>query len=154
MKRKVDFGELASEEYRRRIEGPAEEYWKWVESDVESDTVDLDLDALRNCCEVDDAHEWGYELRLVNEPEYCGKLLILDSKESSSLHYHKEKKETFIVLAGTVFVVSPKVSGYFGTGETVTIWPRERHSFQVVDNTRAVILEVSTHHEDSDTYRV
>lgn len=33
-KRKKDSGDLASEEYRKRIEGPADEYRKWVESPV------------------------------------------------------------------------------------------------------------------------
>lgn len=119
-------------------------------------TLDIDLDLLRSCCEVDDDHEWGYELRLVNEPEYCGKLLILDSKESSSLHYHRKKKETFIVLSGEVELY---FSGGDGDGKVVltgrvTIEPLVRHRFRAINNTRAIILEVSTHHEDADTYRV
>lgn len=139
-------------------------WWKSTIKEAEGTAMKftIDLDELRGKVEVDDDHKWGYELRLVNEPEYCGKLLVLESKESSSLHYHKEKKETFIVLSGDVKLTyySSDDRGEYAVnivlhiGSVITLLPLQKHQFRAINNTRARILEVSTHHEDSDTYRI
>lgn len=50
----------------------------------------------------DDLHDWGFQLRLVNEPEYSCKFLVLTNTIPGSLHFHHHKKETFMVLAGAV----------------------------------------------------
>jgi D-lyxose ketol-isomerase len=104
-----------------------------------------------------DKHLWGSEARFVNTSEYCGKLIELNAPNvKSSLHYHKEKKETFIVLAGEVFIeIIEKRSVGMGpmlAGEQVTIYPGQRHRFWAENP--ALIMEVSTHHEDDDTFRL
>ena len=38
---------------------------------------------------------WGREIWLVNEVEYCCKMLEVKKGASGSLHYHVVKKETF-----------------------------------------------------------
>lgn len=117
---------------------------------------------------VDDQHDWGYQLRLVNEPEYCGKLLVLENRKSGSLHYHRIKKETFVVLEGSVMIgykipsdeyepeddphTYPCISEY-GVGSKITFVQRQAH-FMWAKTSRAVILEVSTHDDDADTYRI
>lgn len=46
-------------------------------------------------------HDWGYELKLTNKEDYCGKILVFsDANKSTKLHLHKEKDKTFFVNAG------------------------------------------------------
>ncbi len=47
--------------------------------------------------------EWGEERWIVNR-DYCGKLLILKKGFRCSLHYHKNKDETFYVNKGKVLM--------------------------------------------------
>lgn len=96
---------------------------------------------------------WGKEIWFTNEPEYCSKLLVLYPGYQCSLHFHKVKKETFIVLRGEVLLESPKF--YFKklySGYKYIILPNVPHRFS--SETGAWILETSTHHEDSDSYRI
>lgn len=115
----------------------------------------IDVDALRDSSQVtvDDGHDWGYQLRLVNEAEYCGKLLVLTNGDPGSKHYHKLKKETFIVLSGAVNIRGRGSFQRLDPGEQVTFERGEWHQMWVQE-TPAAILEVSTHDADSDTYRV
>ena len=43
---------------------------------------------------------WGYELWIVNNNLYCGKILHFDKGKKCSWHYHKIKQETFYVQKG------------------------------------------------------
>ena len=54
------------------------------------------IEALKNSGKVivDEDHDWGYQLRFVNNDEYCGKFLVLDNQTPGSFHYHIKKKET------------------------------------------------------------
>jgi len=45
---------------------------------------------------------WGTETTIVNNRLYCGKRFVLHKGFQSSLHYHKEKHETFFVESGKV----------------------------------------------------
>lgn len=124
----------------------------------------IDTDVLSRCFKVDENHLWGRELRMVNRSatadcsaEYCGKLIELTYPARSSIHYHKEKTETFIVLNGVVTIQLGNAMRDYGVGEQVTIYPGQKHSFMIArknNGRKALILEVSTHHEDEDTYRV
>lgn len=100
---------------------------------------------------------WGSEKWLVNEPEYCSKILEINPGFAGSLHYHKIKKETFIVQSGVVRLEQRDVRGYpydemLVEGDSRTLIPMTQHRFS--SHTGATILEVSTHHEDDDTYRI
>lgn len=124
------------------------------------------IEALKNSGKVivDEDHDWGYQLRFVNEAEYCGKFLVLEGREAwGSLHYHKIKKETFVVLYGAVYLDVAELDGhgwstvYNGilvVGDMITIMPNARHKMQNSFDDNTVILEVSTHDDDDDTYRV
>jgi len=106
---------------------------------------------------VDDKHLWGREFRMVNEHEYCSKILELTYPARSSVHFHKEKKETFIVLNGVVTIQIGSAMRDYRAGEQVTIEPMTEHSFMLSKKNggqKALILESSMHHEDDDTYRV
>jgi len=86
----------------------------------------------------------------VNEPEYCSKWLTLLPGQECPTHYHKIKKETFFVLRGEVELVADGEAVALKAGERYTIRPGVRHSFG--SPAGAVIEEVSTHDENSDSY--
>ncbi len=94
---------------------------------------------------------WGLELWVSNN-SYCGKILKLKKDFQCSLHLHKEKKETFLILSGEVrFELAKKVS-ILKPMDIVDI-PRDTlHRFTGIKN--SVMIEFSTHHENSDSFRV
>ena len=117
--------------------------------------IDTDMIAHGDILEVDDNHKWGRELRLVNGI-YCGKLLELSVSDTpGSLHYHVQKIESFVVLSGVVCIRTPDHAvqeALYYAGSVLTLRPTERHQFFAVGHP-ALLLEVSTPHADSDTYR-
>lgn len=103
---------------------------------------------------------WGHEEWIVNCEEYCGKLLKVRPGCQCSLHHHRKKRETFYVLTGRGWIehalvvggeAGPMVRCDVDSGSTITIERGVPHRFGAVNN--LTILEISTHHEDSDTYR-
>lgn len=107
---------------------------------------------LTNRTEIDNNHVWGYQVRMVNTDEYCGKFMVLTNECPGSYHWHVDKKETFVVLAGRVEVLIEGVRYEYQVGDSVTIEREQKHSMKAIE-TPAIVLEVSTHDEDSDTYR-
>jgi D-lyxose ketol-isomerase len=103
---------------------------------------------------------WGTEEVYVNEPEYCFKILRLNRGFQSSLHYHKKKKETFLVRYGTCTLEVHKKDvrqlHQLSTGDSFVLQPGQPHRFWVeataADN--CVVYEVSTHHDDDDVVRL
>ena len=100
---------------------------------------------------------WGSELVIVNR-EYCGKILNLKKGYRCSIHYHEKKEETFYILSGKVLF---ETNGDFGAtdktyvmlpGHTIHIAPFVSHRFTGLED--SAIIEFSTHHEDSDSYRL
>ena len=101
---------------------------------------------------------WGNEFWIVNTPKYCGKRIRVNSGAWSSKgrwHYHKEKDETFIVIEGTLKLLikigDKEFEGLFIKDQCYRIPPGMRHKFTAVDG-KCTFWEVSTHHDDSDTY--
>lgn len=107
---------------------------------------------------------WGKELWLINNEDYCAKILEVNPGFRCSLHYHPIKHETFIVLRGTVildFLPSAYPEHYFNSGRMIPgdirdIKPLDRHRFGVVKDAPVpgIILEISTHHDDNDVVRI
>ena len=96
-------------------------------------------------------HEEGLGILVrVNEPEYCSKFLTLKAGQECPLHYHKLKKETFFVLSGEVRLWADGQIAMLTPGEQFTILPGVKHTFRSLGG--AVIEEVSTHDENSDSY--
>jgi len=95
---------------------------------------------------------WGKEIWLVNEDEYCCKFLYLNKDALSSYHYHQEKKETFYAFQGQV-ALTIKGKDYMlnPASRPKTIEPGALHCFRGI--TDAIILEISTHHDDKDVVR-
>ena len=104
--------------------------------------------------------EWGTEYWLCNEAEYCCKRLVIAVGKQCSLHFHKVKKETFIVETGQVRL-QRVYNGQMihdvvilNPGESVTLPPVTAHRFCAMGEVGATILEVSTHHDDADVVRI
>jgi len=95
---------------------------------------------------------WGREEWIVNNPVYCGKFLYLTKGKRCSLHYHKNKDETFYVLRGKVLMEVDDREKIMKKGDIQHITPLTKHRFSGLEN--SVIIEFSTHHEDSDSYRI
>ena len=108
-----------------------------------------------------EVHEkgWGRELWLVNSDLYCGKIMELSKGKRCSIHFHKLKDETFYILSGHV-QMNLFENGYPGEptsfamkpGDTVHIPQQLIHQFIGLKESR--ILEMSTQHFESDSYRL
>lgn len=95
---------------------------------------------------------WGYEKWLENNDKYCCKLLVLNKGYQCSLHYHNEKDEMFYVSKGYVRLESDGKVSYMKEGNFTRILPGTKHRFRGMED--SVIIEVSTHHEESDSHRI
>lgn len=98
--------------------------------------------------------DWGIEIWLVNTNLYCAKHLFIEPGYKCSLHRHKVKDETFLVMLGSCSLeVSGKVE-QLCRGDERRIPPGTWHRFW---NDRYApickILEVSTTHSDDDVER-
>jgi len=94
--------------------------------------------------------EWGKEIWIVNR-DYCGKKLILNKGFRCSMHYHKNKDETFYILNGKVLLEIGMQKNIMLPGDSILIKPGQKHRFTGLEYSE--IMEFSTHHEDSDSYR-
>jgi D-lyxose ketol-isomerase len=87
-----------------------------------------------------------------NEDEYCSKWMALEPGQSCPAHHHKKKKESFFVISGTVTLRAGNETMTLKPGDSYTIPRLVVHEFTSPDG--AVIEEVSTHDENSDSYFV
>jgi quercetin dioxygenase-like cupin family protein len=101
---------------------------------------------------------WGGEIWIVNNKEYCGKILKFNKGSKFSMHYHIEKEETFFVSKGKLLLKSINLQNadeYFNeinAGDVVDIPRFAPHQLTALEDSE--IIEFSTHHEDSDSYRI
>jgi len=95
---------------------------------------------------------WGWELWITNSKLYCGKILHLLKNYCCSYHYHKVKDETFYILKGSVRMnIEGSVTNML-PGKSIHIKPGTKHQFLGLEESE--ILEISTQHFDSDSYRL
>jgi len=95
---------------------------------------------------------WGKEIWMANNELYCGKKLILNKGKRCSLHYHKLKDETFYLESGRIFLEIGDDKMFVNPGESIRVYPLTNHRFSGLEN--SVIIEISLHHEDDDSYRI
>lgn len=93
---------------------------------------------------------WGKEIWIVNR-DYCGKKLILNKGFRCSMHYHKLKDETFYILKGKVLLEIGMKKHIMLPRDSMLIKPGQKHRFTGLEDSE--IIEFSSHHEDSDSYR-
>lgn len=108
------------------------------------------IDHISKCKKV--KKTWGNEVVIENNDKYCCKFLNIKRRHKSSIHYHKIKDETFFVLKGKIILIHDKDIQVMSIGQYKRILPYEKHSFIGLEDSQ--ILEVSTHHLDSDSFRI
>ena len=101
---------------------------------------------------------WGHEIIFVNNDLYCGKILHFNTGAKFSMHYHLKKKETWYIKTGTFIFrfIDTKTADIIemplNIGDSITNEIGEPH--QIICLKEGDVFEVSTHHFDSDSYRV
>lgn len=107
--------------------------------------------------------KWGREEWIVND-EYCGKILFIRKNCCTSIHLHTQKKETLFVLSGEIQLEWALLQDFnkkrrfthcisLSKGQSFTLFQSIVHKISGIGkNTK--VLEVSTHHEESDTTRL
>ena len=101
---------------------------------------------------------WGEELIIENNELYCGKLLRFKAGCKFSMHYHMVKDECWYVNFGIFMYrwidteTAEVHEERLGVGDIVRQLPGQPHQLEALS--KGEIFEVSTHHEDSDSYRV
>ena len=96
---------------------------------------------------------WGKEVWIVNNEDYCGKFLHINKGAECSYHYHPVKRETFKAICGQVgLTVDGKGYMLNSFSRPKTIQPGTPHCFRGL--TDAILLEISTHHDDDDVVRL
>ena len=101
---------------------------------------------------------WGNELIIENNEMYCGKLLKFKKGCKFSMHYHMVKDETWYVEKGEFIyrwidteTAEVKIVRLYPE-DIVRLLPGQPHQLEAL--TDGIVFEVSTQHEDSDSYRV
>lgn len=101
---------------------------------------------------------WGHELWIVNK-DYCGKLLFFKKGHFCSFHYHRLKEECFFLSLGKMIIRS-SWGDDLAAADEILLSPGERfevpvglrHQMEALED--SYLYEFSTHHEDSDSYRI
>lgn len=102
---------------------------------------------------------WGKEFIWVSTDDYCAKDLIFDKIGAKcSMHFHKDKHETWRVISGSFAVTyidtstAKKETVFLNPGDIWTNTPLVPHSITCLEP--GTIQEVSTPDSISDNYRV
>jgi len=67
------------------------------------------------------------------------------------MHYHEKKDETFYILKGKILMEINNKKHVMLPGHSILINPKTKHRFTGLEDSE--IIEFSTHHDDSDSYR-
>jgi mannose-6-phosphate isomerase-like protein (cupin superfamily) len=102
---------------------------------------------------------WGFEIWMVNNNKYCGKILYIRQGQWCSFHYHKIKDETFYVRKGEIVLEYSELNNI----KRNMIQLRERDSFRIEPvmvhrfigtGSENEVIEISTQHFEEDSYRL
>jgi mannose-6-phosphate isomerase-like protein (cupin superfamily) len=103
---------------------------------------------------------WGRELIWATNDKYCGKLMMFDKKGAKfSMHFHREKDETWYVLNGSFTLhtidtdTAEMTTQVLAGGDTWRNEPLVPHQLIAMED-NSVIIEVSTPDSVEDNYRV
>ncbi len=102
---------------------------------------------------------WGFEKWIVNNNEYCGKLLYFIKNKRCSWHYHILKDETFYIHSGKILLKYSNTDNYdeakeimLSRGDNFHISRDLRHQMIALEDTE--LFEFSTEHTDEDSYKI
>ena len=103
---------------------------------------------------------WGYEIIWATNDKYCGKLMVFERPGAKfSMHFHKEKDETWFVNAGSFKLVwcDTKTATYhekmLSEGDVWRNPPMMPHQL-IAMQANSIIFEVSTPDSVEDNYRI
>jgi mannose-6-phosphate isomerase-like protein (cupin superfamily) len=103
---------------------------------------------------------WGNEIWIVNNELYCGKILQFNKNAKFSMHYHTKKDETWYVLDGNFMLKyingenADIIEKKLLPKEVLRILPGCCHQLECLSEQGGQILEISTQHIETDSYRV
>jgi mannose-6-phosphate isomerase-like protein (cupin superfamily) len=102
---------------------------------------------------------WGYENWIINSPLYCGKILFIKKGKYTSWHYHEKKDECFYILNGELNVLlswdkSELTAQCVKLHESDSLHIPTGMVHRLYGHTDVTLIEISTHHEDSDSIRL
>lgn len=102
---------------------------------------------------------WGHEKWIVNKPEYCGKLLSINSGHCTSWHFHKLKDEVFYLQSGKLKVLYSDGTDIelaneitLNPGDAFHVYKGLKHRIIALEDSE--LFEFSTQHFDSDSHRL
>jgi uncharacterized RmlC-like cupin family protein len=101
---------------------------------------------------------WGSELIWATNDKYCGKMMNFNENAKFSMHFHREKDETWYVLSGTFeveWIDTTDASMHTKTlvaGDTWRNYPLLPHRLTCIN--AGTVIEVSTADSVEDNYRV
>jgi mannose-6-phosphate isomerase-like protein (cupin superfamily) len=104
------------------------------------------------------AKGWGSELIWVTNDKYCGKMMNFNQGAKFSMHFHREKDETWYVQSGKFVVKWINTADASQREETLyegSVWhnpPLLPHQLICIE--AGTIIEVSTPDSVEDNYRV
>lgn len=104
------------------------------------------------------AKAWGSEEWLVNNDKYCAKILEFLKGKSFSDHFHWVKEETWYVVEGKLLLEyydlsnATKLAKELNVGDIIHVPPGNPHQLTALEDSK--VLEISTRHEESDSYRI
>jgi quercetin dioxygenase-like cupin family protein len=103
---------------------------------------------------------WGHELIWSTNDKYCGKLLVFEKTGSKfSMHFHKEKDETWFVSQGSFLLkwidttTATINEQTLNTGDTWRNLPHVPHQLVALE-AGSTIIEVSTPDSVEDNFRI
>jgi len=102
---------------------------------------------------------WGQEDIRLNK-DYCIKIMTCKPGMQVSLHWHAVKKETFILIDGSLTIktidrtAKPTETKLTKRFDSFTLEPNVPHTFYTEEDRDAIFIEVSTVDESSDSYRI
>ena len=94
---------------------------------------------------------WGAEMWFAQVPgKYLGKVLHINAGMRTSLHYHKTKEETMLVVSGVLhYITGCRTLSLHKLGEIVHIPPGVKHSLGAGDEDLLLYEVSSCHPKDS-----
>ena len=94
--------------------------------------------------------EYGAVIVTCINREYAKKLVIQLPRQKHPYHFHKQKEETFQLLAGDIEIVKDGERFAMRPGDTLLIEPNAWHKFHTLDG--CIVEEISTTHHNADSF--
>lgn len=101
---------------------------------------------------------WGSEEIWVTNDKYCSKFMHFNEGAKFSMHFHRDKEETWRVMSGKFLIRTIQTSNAeifeYTAEEGSIVHNAPLHPHQVICIEAGTILEVSTPDSVEDNYRV